>query len=72
MNMPGFNAEASLQRLVVTYKTTGGLDQPGPGAYAGSVFPQLSCLQRQVSCRRFGGYWIPCPVSPCYHCCAIP
>jgi hypothetical protein len=72
MNMPGFNAEASLYKTSQSYHVAGSLDLPARTVQPAFGGPRLSCVQicegdsecvACCKCRRAGGG------SRCLHLC---
>jgi hypothetical protein len=80
MRLPGFTANAAVRSASHTYRALVNRNfslpmsvvpqQEFPNAM--SSFSQINCLTREQICHKVGGYWVTCPVPPCYHCCAIP
>jgi hypothetical protein len=70
MALPGFNAEISLYRTGVQYRSIGALIQ------AGIVMPQLFCRATDcpcliAKCREAGGTVVPDGQPPCYYECEL-
>jgi hypothetical protein len=80
MGLPGFTAKATLTPRRRTYRArlsrkvalSGSVFPQQEFSNPSSAFPQISCLMREQFCRELGGYWVPCPRPPCFHCCAVP